>query len=559
MWRNSQGKNNSIRGKVNSNRLRLVVAIIFLMMGALIYKLYSVQIDQFDMYTAMAASQHQVYSKLQPERGKIYLREVINGEEKLYPLATNKEFAEVFVVPKDIAYPRVMAEKLFDFFDKPKLEEELRKTQASGTEIIIATSTKEEIITNYLKKLDKPGDPYEPLVSKLDAAELLRLHAFLSSADYSSTSSPALVAVEELELKLGRIIYKEEPSKELRIPGLGFNLQKYRYYPENEVGSHLVGFTANVDGESQGRYGLEEFFNDELFGKYGSLKSEKAGSASLMIVNDREYIKPENGNDLVLTIDRNIEFFACEQLKKTVERLKAEGGTVIIIEPKTGSILAMCSVPDFNPNDYRNVKDMSHYNNPATFYQYEPGSVFKTVTMAISIDQGKVSPSTTYRDEGQIMVKGWNKPIRNSDFTTHGPHGLVDMSAVLDNSLNTGAIFVMNQVGPKIFADYVKRFGFGERSGIELGAESPGNINNLLKARVKDIDAATASFGQGIAVTPLQMIMPYQAIANKGLMMQPHIVQAIIHPNGKREEIVPKPAGQVISEKNGRHCWRYVG
>lgn len=554
MWRDSQVKNNQIRNKVNNNRLHLVVAIVFLMMGSLVYKLYSVQIHQFDMYTAMAASQHQVYSKLQPERGKIYLREVISGEEKLYPLATNKEFSEVYVVPKDIAYPQIMAEKLFDFFDKSKLEEAakkeaVKKETVGDTEPVIATSTKEEIIANYLRKLDKPGDPYEPLAAKIDSSELIRLYSFLSSTDYSATSSPALAAPEELELKLGKVVYKNEPSRELLVPGLGFNSQKYRHYPENEIASHIVGFTANVDGEVQGRYGLEEFFNDELFGQYGSLKSQKAGSANLMIVNDREYIKPEAGKDFILTIDRNIEFHACDRLKKTVERLKAESGTVIVINPKTGSILAMCSVPDFNPNDYRNVKDISYFNNPAIFYQYEPGSVFKTVTMAISIDQGKVSPSTTYRDEGQIMVKGWNKPIRNSDFATNGAHGLVDMSAVLDNSLNTGAIFVMNQVGPRVFADYVKRFGFGERTGIELGAESPGNINNLLRSKVKDIDAATASFGQGIAVTPLQMIMPYQAIANQGLMMKPHIIQAIIHPNGKREEIVPKAAGQVISEK----------
>jgi len=179
---------------------------------------------------------------------------------------------------------------------------------------------------------------------------------------------------------------------------------------------------------------------------------------------------------------------------------------------------------------------------------YEPGSVFKTVTMAIAIDQGKVSPSTTYKDEGQIMIKGWHKPIKNSDFSTHGPHGVVDMSAVLDNSLNTGAIFVMNQVGPKVFSDYVKNFGFGEKTGLELGGESPGNISNLLVNKVKDIDAATASFGQGIAVTPLQMIMPYQAIANDGVLMKPHIVKAIIK-EGVREETIPKAVRPVISTR----------
>lgn len=549
MWRNAKDKNQVAGGKVNNNRLRLVIAVIFLLIGSLVYKLYSIQIRQFDLYTAMAASQHQVYSKLQPERGKIYLREEIAGQEKLYPLATNKEFAEVFAVPKDIVHPEIMAEKLFKFFDEPKLLAELKKQSASGTEVLIATSTKEEIIAGYMKRLDKPGDPYEPLVNKLPGDDLVKLYSFLSSADYAATSSPVLASPEELEIKFGRIVYQNDPEKEFIVPGLGFNSQSYRYYPEKAIGSHLAGFVAQIDGEGHGRYGLEEFFDEELFGQYGSLKSEKAGQANVMIVNEREYVKPESGSDFILTIDRNIQFAACEKLKQAVEKHNAEGGTVIVMAPKTGEIIAMCSAPDFDPNDYRKVEDISVYNNPAILYQYEPGSVFKTVTMAIGIDQGKVSPSTTYEDKGQIMIEGWPKPIRNSDFSTHGPHGVVDMSSVLDNSLNTGAIFVMNKVGPKIFSEYVKKFGFGERTGIELGAESPGNISNLLKNKVREIDAATASFGQGIAVTPLQMIMPYQAIANKGVMMQPHIIEAIVHPNGKREEIASKSAGQVVSEK----------
>jgi cell division protein FtsI/penicillin-binding protein 2 len=148
-----------------------------------------------------------------------------------------------------------------------------------------------------------------------------------------------------------------------------------------------------------------------------------------------------------------------------------------------------------------------------------------------------------------MMINGWNKPIRNSDFSTKGGHGVVDMNVVLENSLNTGAIFAMRQVGPTVFANYVKNYGFGERTGIELGSESPGNIGNLLKTKVREIDAATASFGQGLAVTSLQMIMPYQAIANKGVLMKPYIVQSIIHNDGQREIVQPKQIRRVISEK----------
>jgi len=543
MWRDTKEQNRTMRNKISVNRLRLVVALVFLLVGAILYKLFSVQIGQCDLYTALASSQHQIYSKLKPERGRIFLSENINNQEKLYPLATNKDFAFVFVVPKDINMPREMADKLFDFFNKPVIEKELMDASSSTEPIIIATSTKEEYINKYLKKLDKPGDPYEPLENKVSEENLLKLYAYLAN----STTTPVLA--DELEMKNERVVYKNDNKKELTVPGIDFDLKKYRYYPENEIASHLLGFVTYVDEEEQGRYGLEEFFNEELFGKYGSVKSEKGGASNMMIVNEREYVKPVGGSDIILTIDRNIEFTACEKLKESVKKHGATGGSVIVMNPKTGAIIAMCSVPDFNPNEYKDVKDIAYYNNPAIAYQYEPGSVFKTVTMSIAIDQGKVSPSTTYKDDGQIMIKGWNKPIKNSDYTTYGPHGVVDMNVVLENSLNTGAIFAMRQAGQEAFIDYVKRFGFGEKSGIELGSESSGNIDNLLRTKVKEIDVATASFGQGIAATPLQMIMPYQAIANKGILMKPYVVKSIIRDNGKREDMNPSQMERIISEK----------
>lgn len=545
MWRESKNKSRPEVNKISVNRLRLVVAIIFLLIGSLIYKLFSVQIGQFDLYTAIASSQHDVYNELKPERGKIFLSETINGQEKLYPLATNKDFATVYAVPKDITNPSELAEKLFQYFDAPGLLKEIASSSQAITVADIATSTKEKIINNYLKKLDKPGDPYESLDKKLDTEGLLKLFAYLAS------SSTQQILPQDLELRDAKIVYKQSASSSsvFKLPGFGFDVQSYRYYPEKEIGSHLLGFVSYADEEGQGRYGLEEFFNDELFGKYGSLKSEKAAQSNTVIVNDREYIKPENGSDLILTVDRNVEFVACEKLKEAVKKHGATGGSVIILNPKTGAIIAMCSVPDFDPNNYKDVSDIRVFNNPATFDQYEPGSVFKIVTMSIAIDQNKVSPATTYKDEGRIMINGWPKPISNSDYDTKGGHGIVDMNTVLQNSLNTGAIFAMRQVGPKVFADYVKNYGFGERSGIEIGSESPGNMNNLLTPKIREIDAATASFGQGIAVTPLQMIMPYQAIANKGILMKPYIVKTIVKNDGSREEIVPKQVRRVITTK----------
>jgi len=587
MWRDYRQKNptaNSI-----NPRLRLFAALIFLLLGAIIYRFYFLQIVQGDWYTALASGQHQISSLLQPVRGQILLHEKLNGQDKLYPLATNKDFSFLFSIPKDIKDPRAMAEKLFTFFDKPELEakakleletesknnlqkeidfinaseysaedkasriraaQDLAAAKKGGTdwlemqEILLGRLIKEkqeELIADYLKKLDKPGDPYEPLRDKLSDETLLSLYAFLGSSDQ------VVLNASDLERSLDKVVFKNS-GEELKIEGIDFNLQSYRFYPEDNMAANIVGFVSKSDELISGRYGLEEFFNEELSGKPGYLKGER-GVSNTIIVNDREYIKPKDGSNLVLTMDRSAQFQACAYLEDMVAKYRAEGGSVIAIDAKTGAILVMCSVPNFNPNNYKDVKDIKVYNNPAMIYQYEPGSVFKVITMAAAIDQGRVNPNTTYKDEGQIMIKGWPKPISNSDFSTKGAHGIVDMNAVLENSLNTGAIFAMRQIGAETFADYVKKFGFGEKTGVELGSESAGNIDNLLSDKVREIDAATASFGQGIAVTPLQMVMSYQALANQGVLMKPFIVQEIKHSDGTVEEFKPHALRQVVSKE----------
>ena len=591
MWRNSK-KNKSVRPDINNSRLRLVVAIIFLFSGSLIYRLYYLQISESDIYTALAANQHEVYSKLKPDRGKIIITDQSGGESRQYVLATNKDFYLIFAIPQDIASSSEMASRLYDFFDKElveksaiaelknqgqilleeriknindndsytdeekqqkQLSEENRQEEInkSGDYLELASiklsqeidRKRQEIIDIYQKKLDKPGSMYAVIENKVDDERLLKFYTYIYNLENPTTP----IKIEDLDVRVGKVISRDT-GEEFKVTGFDFETRKFRYYPEGNIASHLLGFVSYADEDGEGRYGLEEFFNEELFGKYGSLKGERGGGNS-MIVNDREYIKPVPGSDLVLTIDRSVQFYACDKLKQMVDKYQALGGSVIIIEPKTGAIMAMCSVPDFDPNNYRNVADIKIFTNPATAHQYEPGSVFKTITMSIALDQGKVSPSTTYKDEGFVMINGWPKPIKNSDFSTHGGHGVVDMNSVLENSLNTGAIFAMKQAGPKVFADYVKKYGFGERTGIELGAEATGNINSLLKNKVREIDAATASFGQGISVTPLQMVMAYQAIANKGILMQPHIVKEIIHPDGRKEEIPAQQLRRVISEQ----------
>jgi len=590
MWRDKKKTTNNRQGD-NNSRLRLVVAIIFLLTGSLIYRLYHVQINQSDIYTALAASQHDISSQLIPDRGKIIITDSAAGENTEYTLATNKDFYIIYAIPKDIVNPAEVAQRLYDFFDKPNLSQNLSDTitkntatdfetkladinndatlspadkqtklaaeikrqvdlKNSGTLAQQAEIKKEQelansqslIVADYNQRLSRPGGMYTVIQNKVSDVDLLKFYVYMNNQ--STTTS---ITDQDLSISLGKVI-NSKTNKELTLTGFNFEIKKFRYYPENNLASQLLGFVSYADDIGNGSYGLEEFFNEELTGKLGSVKGER-GVDNSMIVNDREYIKPTPGSDLVLTIDRSVEFYACDKLKQTVDKFSALGGTVIALDAKTGAVLAMCSVPDFNPNDYKDVADMAVFKNPAVYNQYEPGSVFKAITMSVALDTGKVTPSTTYSDPGELYVNGWPKPIRNSDFDTKGGHGIVDMNYVLEYSLNTGAIFAMRQATPKVFADYVKNYGFGERTGIELGSESPGNINNLLTKNIRDIDAATASFGQGIAVTPLQMVSAYQVFANKGYLMKPYIVKEIKHADGKTEVIAPVQERQVISEK----------
>jgi len=251
-----------------------------------------------------------------------------------------------------------------------------------------------------------------------------------------------------------------------------------------------------------------------------------------------------DGSDVVLTIDKTIQYYACDELNNGLSKYGADSGSIIVMNPKTGAIIAMCSAPDYNPNDYNKVDDVSVYNNQSLITAYEPGSVFKAVTMAIALDYGKVTPFTTYNDTGVEKIAEYS--IRNSDLKAHG---IRTMTQVLEESLNTGTIFAARQVGIDVFADYVKRFGFGRQTDFDLTPEAAGDLSNLDKKH--DLYLATASFGQGITVTPMQMVRAYAAIANEGKLMRPFVVEKV---NGLDQSKItePKTVGQIISKETAK-------
>ena len=439
-----------------SPRLRILSGFVFIFAFLLIYKLLDLQVFSGAQLRASALSQHSTVRFLPAERGEIFYGDVFS--EDLYSLATNRVFKHVYIIPRDIKNIETAFNVLWPLVEERGITEDTLRY-----------------------RLSKRNDIYEPLISKLSETEL-------------------------------------EPFKALNLEGLGWEDETWRYYPEKETLAHALGFVGIKDSLRVGQYGLEGYWQEDLQGVQGILEGDTDITGTLIQTGYKKIEEPEKGTDFILTIDRTIQAFACQKLAERVEKIKAAKGTVIIVDPKTGAIIAMCSVPTFDPNKYNEVEDISVYLNPAISEAYESGSVFKPITMAAAIDSGSITPETTYIDEGKVKIGKYT--IHNSDRKAHGE---VDMITVLNESLNTGTIFIQRETGKDIFRDYVHKFGFGRITDIELGNELAGDISSLDKKG--DIFAATASYGQGITVTPMQLVMAYAAIANEGKLMKPYIIK----------------------------------
>jgi len=466
------------------SKWRINALVIFVIAVALVIlsRLFFLQIVSGESFRSIAENQHKVFEVLNPKRGEIYLKE---GNNDLYPLAINKNLQMVYIVPKEVN-----------------------------------NDDKEEIIKNISSMLGLEEDFVRDKLSNSESMFEILKHRV--SDDEAS-----------------RI-------KELNFSGIHFSPESVRFYPSGELASQTVGFVGSDGKKEVGRYGLEAYFEDQLKGKEGKLDQERDTGGRWISVADRDFEPAENGDTLILTIDHTVQYEVEKIIKETVEQYNADNGSAIVMEPKTGKILAMTNYPNFNPNDYRNVEDMSLFMNLSVNLPYECGSVFKAITEAIGIDDGKIEPSMTYFDTGLVKEAGYE--IKNSDEKAYGTQ---TMTQVLEKSLNTGAIFIEKQVGNKKFAEYLERFGLGEKTGIDLPAESPGNIKNL-DAIKRNVQFFTASFGQGITITPIQLLNAYAAIANQGMLMKPQIVEKIIHADGTEEEIKPVEIRKVISSDSAK-------
>jgi len=321
--------------------------------------------------------------------------------------------------------------------------------------------------------------------------------------------------------------------RKLKLLGVYLGEESGRYYPQKNLASHVVGF---LGGDGQGQYGLEEYYNDILAGKAGYQEGER--SVQGFFLSFSEKLSPaKGGEDLTLTLDYNVQFMAEKLLAKAKEDLEIEEGTIIVADPNSGKIIAMANFPSFDPNSYSEVEDWDVFQNSAIQKIFEPGSVFKPIVMAAALDKEKITPETTYVDEGVVKVGGWT--IKNFASKTWGKR---TMTEVLEKSINTGAVFAETQVGHQFFQEYIDKFGFFQPTKIDLAGEIFSQNPEFKKGY--EINFATASFGQGIEMTPLQLAMAFSVIANGGKLITPYIAE-----NSPKNENLPGSGEQIISQK----------
>jgi cell division protein FtsI/penicillin-binding protein 2 len=308
--------------------------------------------------------------------------------------------------------------------------------------------------------------------------------------------------------------------------------------------AHVLGF---VTAERKGAYGVEQFYNTELTGKDGVKRiiADVAGDDPLPF-DLPTGTEAQNGASLELTIHSGIQNIAERELTRAVISNGATGGSIVILDARTGAIRGMASYPTANLNQYGQTP-LSSYNNPATSLEYEPGSVFKVVTLACALDYGVVNMSSSFNDTGSVTVGG--RTIYNHDFLKPG---IVDLVEVMRKSLNVEAARMALLMGANRFYDCVKRFGFGSYARVDLAGEIAGTLKLPGDGRWYEADLGTNAFGQGIAATPLQMASALLVIANDGLWVQPHSVEHKIYPDGKVEDYQMKGSRQAVRRETAR-------
>jgi cell division protein FtsI/penicillin-binding protein 2 len=464
-------------------RIRLVTLLFVIVFILLVIRLFSWQILRGGELSSLARGQHQSGEIIPSTRGNILAADgswlVAKGEAWLISAS----------IPDLKGEPRRIAEKLAPFF-----------TEDPSDRVALLTE-----IDRIISLLTKKESVWIPLKHKVSGEIKRNIEA-------------------------------------LKIPGISFEEEDIRVYPEASAAAHLLGFVGKSEaGDDIGYFGLEGYYNLALSGKPGFSSHEKDARGIPILLGNSSEISAITGVDLVTHLDKTIQLLLDKRLLEGIQKYGAKGGTAIVANPQTGAILGMSSYPSYEPAKYWNYGD-EFFKNPAISETFEPGSVFKILVMAAALDAGAVQPETICDicsgplKVDKYYIETWNKKYRpNSDMTT-----------IIVNSDNVGMAFVAQKLGADKLYDYLDSFGIGKKTDIDLQGEDVVPLRE--RGTWNIVDLSTAGFGQGVAVTPIQLIKAASAIANGGLVVTPQVV-AKLQGESWEETIKPQIGKRVLSEK----------
>jgi stage V sporulation protein D (sporulation-specific penicillin-binding protein) len=384
----------------------------------------------------------------------------------------------------------------------------------TGSPISAATLGVGYTITVEPKKIEHPEDAFNALSGILSIDEKTLLSKIEADKSYVEIA-------KRTDEKVAKRI------EDLNMLGVGAYKERWRFYPGGKTASNALGFVGfREDGQTlAGRYGLERYYDDVLVRDSSDLYVNFFAKIFSDIGKAFDNGLKQSG-DIVTTIEPTVQKELEKRITSVEKAWQSDLTGGIIMDPKTGEIYAMAMYPNFDPNDLSKEKDTAVFGNPLVDRVYEMGSIIKPLTMAAGLDAGVVTPKTTYNDEGFVLING--AKIKNFDGRGRGP--ATSMQQVLNESLNTGMAFVAQKLGNQKITKYFKSFGFGQETGIDLPGEIHGLVSNLDSPR--DIEHATAAFGQGIALTPIETVRALSALGNGGVLPNPHLVKRIDYSTG---------------------------
>lgn len=387
--------------------------------------------------------------------------------------------------------------------------------------------------TSYLLFAEpgKIGDKNE-LVKKLDSVLQIGEATISARIDQSK---------DWVSIQSGLNKVQRQKILSLGAKGLGFEDKFQRYYPEGSLAAHLLGFVGKTSsGDDTGYFGVEGYYDKDLVGLPGIVKSDRDILGKPIFIGTQQKLDSENGRDLYLNIDRSIQQIAKDKLKAGLETYKAKEGCVLIADPRTMAMLALTCLPDFAVDKYYQFTE-DYFKNPSISNLYEPGSIFKPLIMAAALEEKSIKPDDTYDETGPVEKSGYTIKTWNNKY-----EGKISMTRIIEKSSNVGMVYIGERLGNEKIYSYLRKFGFGKTTGIDLQGESAGYLKP--ENDWYPIDFATVTFGQGIGVTPIQMLRAFSSIINGGKLMRPEIVQKILS-DGEKRQINPRIDTRTVSER----------